>query len=38
MNTDGKFASLDLSNLMNGAYTIVINSNNSVSTKRIIKN
>jgi hypothetical protein len=38
MNTDGNFASLDLSNLMNGAYTIVINSNNSVSTKRIIKN
>jgi hypothetical protein len=38
MNTDGNFASLDLSNLTNGAYTIVINSNNSVSTKRIIKN
>ena len=38
MNTEGNFASLDLSNLMNGAYMIVVNSNNSVSTKRIIKN
>ena len=38
MNTEGNFASIDLSNLTNGAYMIVITSNNSVSTKRIIKN
>ena len=37
MNTGGKFTSLDLSNLVNGAYMIVVHTNNSVSTKRIIK-
>jgi hypothetical protein len=38
LNTDGKSASIDLSGLVNGAYLVVIHSNNSVSTKRIIKN
>ena len=38
MNTGGKFTSIDLSNLVNGAYMIVVHANNSVSTKRIIKN
>ena len=37
-HTGGKFTSLDLSNLVNGAYIIVVHANNSVSTKRIIKN
>ena len=37
MNTGGKFTSIDLSNLVNGAYMIVVHANNSVSTKRIIK-
>ena len=38
MNTGGQFTSLDLSNLVKGAYMIVVHANNSVSTKRIIKN
>lgn len=38
VNAEGTFTSIDLSNLMNGAYMIVVNANNSVSTKRIIKN
>ena len=38
VNTGGKFASIDLSNLVNGYYMINVHANNSVFTKRIIKN
>ncbi len=38
VNVANKFTSIDLSNLVNGAYMLVARTNNSVSTKRILKN
>ena len=38
VNTEHKFASVDLSNLLKGAYIIVARANNTFSTKRILKN
>ena len=38
INAENKFTSIDLSNLVNGSYMIVVRANNSVSTKRIVKN
>ena len=38
LNAENKFSSIDLSNLVNGSYMIVVRANNSVSTKRIVKN
>jgi hypothetical protein len=38
INAENKFSSIDLSNLVNGSYMIVVRANNSVSTKRIVKN
>ena len=38
VNVANKFTSIDLSNLVNGSYMLVARTNNSVSTKRILKN